>query len=466
MNIEKITNPRSVIASIELCNSLGEDKFLKIYGYEKNAEYLLFFEGKYYQSKAILGVAYNVEFSPNHITTKDFLGGEVVVKKLNELGFKVIKIIKNSNIEDAIDYVVSQVMNPILINHNVSKETRDSVRNTKIWIERFRKIGDLYKYLIRFKENNLEGYAYSEIYEELKKHKLMALEDLVPLFELKFMDYLNDLTTIKDFIVGEEYTAFDIAIFSEMYNNQRGIHLIEEDEKIKAIFIKVSFDFDSDYKNSWITEKNTLKYYLYSHNSKFDENYKQNKAIINSANIPLYVFLKTNDNEYVLDGAYEFIDVVTELDKSKWFRLQKNKHEYHSLPIGKKTLNLDFEKEIEESERLSSEQRLELINSNIGKPSKREVVSSAFIRCPHIVVETKKRANGVCEKCNKVAPFVGKNNEPYLEVHHLIYLSQDGIDELSNTLALCPNCHREMHSGIVDDNEFLRLKNKIMRFKG
>ena len=55
--------------------------------------------------------------------------------------------------------------------------------------------------------------------------------------------------------------------------------------------------------------------------------------------------------------------------------------------------------------------------------------------------------DGKCEACRHEAPFIDKNGEPFLEVHHIIPLSLNGEDELDNVAALCPNCHRKMHYG-------------------
>ncbi|MCD8189512.1 MAG: HNH endonuclease [Clostridiales bacterium] len=46
---------------------------------------------------------------------------------------------------------------------------------------------------------------------------------------------------------------------------------------------------------------------------------------------------------------------------------------------------------------------------------------------------------------------MGKNGEPYLEVHHVVWLSRGGADSLDNTVALCPNCHARVH--ILDAQE-------------
>ena len=56
-----------------------------------------------------------------------------------------------------------------------------------------------------------------------------------------------------------------------------------------------------------------------------------------------------------------------------------------------------------------------------------------------------KRANGLCEGCEKEAPFKTRNGRPYLEVHHLLRLADGGPDHPLNVIALCPNCHRYVH---------------------
>lgn len=52
-----------------------------------------------------------------------------------------------------------------------------------------------------------------------------------------------------------------------------------------------------------------------------------------------------------------------------------------------------------------------------------------------------------CESCGELAPFLTAAGEPFLEVHHLKGLADGGSDTVSNTVALCPNCHRELHHG-------------------
>lgn len=59
----------------------------------------------------------------------------------------------------------------------------------------------------------------------------------------------------------------------------------------------------------------------------------------------------------------------------------------------------------------------------------------------------KSRANGYCEYCKSEAPFLKKDGSPYVEVHHIESLSDEGPDDPAHVVGLCPNCHREAHYG-------------------
>lgn len=72
-----------------------------------------------------------------------------------------------------------------------------------------------------------------------------------------------------------------------------------------------------------------------------------------------------------------------------------------------------------------------------------------YTRNAEVVKAAKARAKGVCQLCMKPAPFLDSKGVPYLEVHHVIWLSRGGKDSTDNAVALCPNCHTKMH--VVDD---------------
>jgi hypothetical protein len=85
----------------------------------------------------------------------------------------------------------------------------------------------------------------------------------------------------------------------------------------------------------------------------------------------------------------------------------------------------------------------------IGNRSPRRVAGpdSDFIRCPMVAAWILQRCRGVCGYCGDAAPFVRPNRQPYLEVHHVLPLSEGGPDTVDNAIALCPNCHRRVHHG-------------------
>ena len=108
---------------------------------------------------------------------------------------------------------------------------------------------------------------------------------------------------------------------------------------------------------------------------------------------------------------------------------------------------VEFDKKVSELASLATS--VNLINSYPKYPRKREVVTDVYERNPYVVAKSLQRANGNCEDCSQPAPFLRKSDStPYLEVHHIIPLSQGGEDTLSNVIALCPNCHRKVHFGM------------------
>lgn len=56
------------------------------------------------------------------------------------------------------------------------------------------------------------------------------------------------------------------------------------------------------------------------------------------------------------------------------------------------------------------------------------------------------RARGVCELCGTEG-FRTAAGQVYLETHHVAPLSEGGLDQVSNVVALCPNDHRRAHHG-------------------
>ncbi|MBU2965239.1 HNH endonuclease signature motif containing protein [Amphritea sp. 2_MG-2023] len=120
-------------------------------------------------------------------------------------------------------------------------------------------------------------------------------------------------------------------------------------------------------------------------------------------------------------------------------------------PISRLTLTTvleNFDAAILKALEESPESRKIFLDKTPKKPERKRVETTIFIRNPYVVAEVLDRARGNCERCKSAAPFLRKSDgSPYLEVHHKIPLSEDGDDTVENAVALCPNCHRELHFG-------------------
>ena len=95
--------------------------------------------------------------------------------------------------------------------------------------------------------------------------------------------------------------------------------------------------------------------------------------------------------------------------------------------------------------------------------AKRTITTTAYSRNKSIVQLAKIYAHGICQLCGKPAPFIDKDGNPYLEVHHIHWLSNGGSDILENVIAICPNCHRKMHQSKNPEEDVKILKKKAKK---
>lgn len=169
-------------------------------------------------------------------------------------------------------------------------------------------------------------------------------------------------------------------------------------------------------------------------------------------------FQKIEDYKNVLE--LETLIVSKELEdcgavhfhRGTLFEIEK-KHYEVMMKMLEEINNLDVEIELYNAvrqamkdDKMERKERLESRNSIY--PDVYEVATKAFGRNPDVIAEVLIRANGVCEKCGMDAPFKrASDGTPYLEVHHIVRLADGGEDTVKNAMAVCPNCHRELHFG-------------------
>jgi len=122
----------------------------------------------------------------------------------------------------------------------------------------------------------------------------------------------------------------------------------------------------------------------------------------------------------------------------------------------------EFEKEVESF----MDRPLEQIPEGNPNPKRRKSVSPELLeRDPAVKAWIIKNSKGFCEKCNFQSPFIKTNGQFFMEVHHVKLLAENGEDTIYNSVAVCPNCHRELHYGKDKEKIIELLYEKIARLR-
>jgi|TARA_B100001971_G_scaffold211472_1_gene239235 5-methylcytosine-specific restriction protein A len=182
--------------------------------------------------------------------------------------------------------------------------------------------------------------------------------------------------------------------------------------------------------------------------------FSQNRTLSQSRNndVELHLF------EVFIDGEYTYFGLV-ELAGEPYQenQLDVNGHNrtvwMFPLRLLEKTISIS-QKDFEQLNNLKKKKAKRLSLAALKKrakmaskkpPGKRRVTCTQPDRNEDVSEYAKVKANGICQLCETPAPFKDNNNDPFLEAHHIIWLSKGGLDTIENTVALCPNCHRKMH---------------------
>ena len=183
--------------------------------------------------------------------------------------------------------------------------------------------------------------------------------------------------------------------------------------------------------------------------------FHQNKTLVESkeSGVNLYLFEVFQEGHYVYIGEVELADGPY---RSRQPDSEKTIRDVYIFPLklkGRKRPPLLKKELLETKEEIIRKKAHKLplaelefqAKYSFKEGGKREVVSEVYERDQIVSEYTKRKADGICQLCNQPAPFRNLDGEPYLETHHIDWLSKDGKDLIENTVALCPNCHRKMH---------------------
>ena len=229
----------------------------------------------------------------------------------------------------------------------------------------------------------------------------------------------------------------------------------------------VSNHVESIYNDRWIGD--TLYYTGMGRDGDQDFEKAQNKTLFYSETngVSVYLFEVFKQKEYTfigkveLNGKPSYEEQLDENDKPRKVCIFPLKIVGGVQPFIKKEIIAQNEQaKIRKIKKLDDNSLLSLAKKGNSRPGTRNVTSVQYERNLAVVEYAKRMANGVCQLCQEDAPFLDLNKKPYLETHHIVWLSNGGEDTIENTIALCPNCHKKMH--IVNDrNDVNYLKDSI-----
>ena len=263
---------------------------------------------------------------------------------------------------------------------------------------------------------------------------------------------------IEDLKLGSNYSNDDICI-AFLCAPQGGMRRSHKTNTL----VLVANHTKSLYEDEW--KLDTMNYTGMGSKGDQSLDFAQHKtpAQSNENGVNVHFFEVFTDKVYTYQGQViladkPFQEVQNDEDENPrdvWVFPLKRKD--GSIPvIPKSEMDKTFENKVKKASKLSLDELKNRANKSPTKPGSRTTTTTTYQRDPNVVNYTLKRANGICELCEQPAPFQKKNGEPYLEVHHVVQLSKGGYDTIENAVALCPNCHRKMHSlGLKSDIEKL-----------
>ncbi len=245
-------------------------------------------------------------------------------------------------------------------------------------------------------------------------------------------DIINDRIAYKktdSSVYNDDYSGIPVGI--KWFFDASNIEIGERIDNIILVYNNHKYDAHIERKKNGRTGIKWDRELTKAFNYKFDSNLDS----------PIMGFYKMKEkNSYVIHFFFESSEeIIKEIDNADSSDEKEN--------LAKK-LDLETLKKL-------------AIKRENEKPEERKTKIQRF-RDPIIAEYTKKRAMGICQLCGCPAPFRDSYGEPYLESHHLKWLSNGGEDSIKNTVALCPNCHRKMHI-VNDEKDIERLQNLVKK---
>ena len=394
-----------------------------------------------------------------------FLGEELFI--LKEKGTGLYKSIeyekeKNAGVDLGVRFVLENFEKAMeLAEQEKYKELKNQIEFEYGLIKYMKKTGDAYDHFLKFAD---EKHKYAEKFKVLDEKGLLSNEKISEYLLKNFPDEIENRTSMDDFIINNVYSNSELYM---MFNNFiSGIRYNQEKNIIAVVTSQ-----DSLYADSW--NEDGILYYT-GEGQTGDQSITSfgNKALMSANNnkSKIYLFDKVTTNKFYYRGEVFIsgsIKTTKEVDKKGNIR-EVLKFPLKFVDENTELIYSEEDKLIIEKEQnkkidsLSDKQLHDLAVKKDIQPIKKIVEMNYVERDQVISRYTKNRANGKCDLCEQDAPFKTKDG-PYLECHHVITIAEGGPDVIYNTVALCPNCHRKIHS-LKDPKDLKKLTEVIYNY--
>jgi len=254
----------------------------------------------------------------------------------------------------------------------------------------------------------------------------------------------DDIADDLKFEVGQQYIRMDIHEVCGG-NHQPGISPITD---LSAIFLFGSTEVnDYGYADKWLSNDHFL---LTGVGQRGDQSWKgtANRSLANHHDDKRRVFLfervpGQTPTVVTYVGEYEYVDhyedQIPDIDGNR-----RMAYRFELRPVGDAI-------DVGDTDPISAKSLYDRAVKAESTPSwssrNNSYVTSELVREYAL-----RDADGVCQGCESPAPFETISGDPYLEVHHITRRSDNGPDHPDNVIALCPNCHQEVHHGKRGDD--------------
>ncbi|HDR7517005.1 HNH endonuclease [Bacillus mobilis] len=311
-------------------------------------------------------------------------------------------------------------------------------------------------------------------YFNISRETLRAMEkNGLPLvskgnYELeKVINFFNNIEEKinLNFKIGKFYTNQQIMDTFKCDNNQ-GMRRSHATNSL-VLFTKIEKDL---YHDRWNGE--TLHYTGMGKKGDQTLQSNQNKTLheSNKTDIKVYLFETFGSHKHFFRGRVKLQGIpYQEIQEDQ----EKQKRKVWIFPLELIYGDVTVPEDVIKSQQVSNQKKAEKLKGDALKEraqkanvkcSIRNTTTKTYVRDEYVAQYAKERAKGVCELCNQPAPFEDKKGEPYLESHHVKWLSNGGEDTIYNTVGVCANCHRRLHV-LNDKTDVEKLEEKLKQYE-